>query len=88
MIVAKKIRLLPTNEQELLFFKSAGTARWAYNFFLEQSSNYYEENKKTLPEGKVRKMITSLKQDTHKWLNEVSANVAKQAVKDADAAFR
>ena len=31
---AVKIRLLPTKEQEFLFRKSAGAARWAYNYFL------------------------------------------------------
>ncbi len=86
MIVAKKIRLLPTKEQEILFFKSAGTARWAYNFFLEQTEKYYNENKKPLKEGDVRKLITALKKDSHKWLGEVSANVPKQAVKDGDTA--
>ncbi|MDY4473937.1 helix-turn-helix domain-containing protein, partial [Mitsuokella sp.] len=34
MLRGKKIRLLPTPEQEILFWKSAGTSRWAYNYFL------------------------------------------------------
>ena len=28
MLIAKKVRLLPTPEQESLFWQSAGTARW------------------------------------------------------------
>ena len=32
MLLTKKIRLKPTPEQEILFWKSAGVARWAYNF--------------------------------------------------------
>ena len=43
MILAKKIRLCPTPEQEILFWKSAGTARWAYNYFLSEQQKVYEE---------------------------------------------
>ena len=38
MLRGKKIRLLPTPEQEILFWKSAGTSRWAYNYFLARSN--------------------------------------------------
>ncbi|MGL4372244.1 MAG: helix-turn-helix domain-containing protein, partial [Turicibacter sp.] len=34
MIIGSKIKLTPTKEQEILFWKSVGTARWAYNYFL------------------------------------------------------
>lgn len=37
MIVSRKIRLNPTKEQKELFWKSAGTARWAYNYFLAEN---------------------------------------------------
>ena len=37
MLLAKKIKLCPTPEQEDLFRRSAGTARWAYNFFLSEN---------------------------------------------------
>jgi putative transposase len=30
MILAKKVRLLPTKEQEQQLWKSVGTARWAF----------------------------------------------------------
>ena len=43
MIIAIKIKLKPTKEQEVLFWKSAGTARWAYNYFLSESENHYME---------------------------------------------
>ena len=32
MILSKKIRLKPTKEQEKMLYKSAGTARFIYNF--------------------------------------------------------
>ena len=37
MLIAKKIKLNPTPEQEILFWKSAGTARFAYNYFLSEN---------------------------------------------------
>lgn len=93
MIIATKIKLRPTKEQEILFWKSAGTARWAYNYFLAESERHYQEylegkhEKKTLNEGDVRKHINNvLKKTTHTWLKEVGSNVMKQAVKDANEA--
>lgn len=93
MIIAIKIKLKPTKEQEILFWKSAGVARWSYNYFLVESERHYNEylqgkqNTKTIKEGEVRKYINNvLKKTTHTWLNEVGSNVMKQAVKDADVA--
>ena len=89
MFRAVKIRLLPTVEQEILFKKSAGTARWAYNYFLSENQRTYEETGKGMSECAIRKHITNvLKKTTHVWLSEVSSNVMKQAVKDADIALQ
>lgn len=93
---AVKIRLLPTKEQETLFWKSAGTARWAYNYFLEANEKAYKDwldngkqGKKSISEGEVRKYINNvLKKTTHMWLKEVGSNVMKQGVKDANMALQ
>lgn len=94
MLLTKKIRLKPTAEQEVLFWKSAGVARWAYNYFLSENERVYREylangktGAKTISEGDVRKHINNvLKKTTHTWLAEVGSNVMKQAVKDANNA--
>ena len=89
MLRAVKIRLLPTPEQEILFRKSAGVARWSYNYFLSENERVYQETGKGISEGAIRKHINNvLKKTTHKWLSEVSSNVMKQAVKDADIALK
>lgn len=89
MLTAIKIRLKPTKEQEILFRKSCGVARWSYNYFLAESEKYYAEHKKTLKESEVRKHINNvLKPTTHTWLKEVGCNVMKQAVRDADLALK
>lgn len=90
-----KIRLLPTKEQEVLFWKSVGVARWSYNFFLgynqEKYKEWLEDNTKErfVSEGEVRKYINNvLKKTTHTWLKDVGSNVMKQGVKDANIALQ
>lgn len=46
MIKAIKVRLYPTKHQEELMFKSAGIARFSYNWGLAFLNNYYEKNNK------------------------------------------
>lgn len=59
MILAVKIRLLPTTEQEELFFKSAGTARFAHNFFVQEMEAHHEQTGSWfVKEGEVRKKLT------------------------------
>ena len=89
MLIAKKIRLIPTSKQENLFWKSAGVSRWSYNYFLYENEKVYNEylaNNKTgksfAKEGEVRKYINNvLKKTTHTWLKEVGSNVMKQGIK-------
>jgi putative transposase len=96
MLRAIRIKLNPTPEQEVLFWKSAGTARWAYNFYLSEKERVYQEylangmsGKKDISGGEVRKYINNvLKKTTHRWLSEVGSNVMKQGVRDAENAYR
>lgn len=88
MLKGIKIKLNPTKEQELLFWKSAGISRWAYNYHLGRNKENYENGGKYLKDNVTRKEITQLKKtDEYKWLNEVGSNVIKQAVKDCNTAF-
>lgn len=96
MLLSKKIRLKPTPKQEILFWKSAGVARWSYNYFLSENERVWKEylangktGKKFITEGEIRKHINNvLKKTTHTWLSEVGSNVMKQAVKDGNNAFQ
>ena len=88
MLRGMKIALDLTDEQVQQMWKSAGVARWSYNYAITRAkkhySNYLEDNtlSKTLTEGQIRKELTVLKNTTHPWLKEVGSNVIKQAVKD------
>ena len=88
MLRGMKIALDLTDEQVQQMWKSAGVARWSYNYAItrdrEHYLNYLEDNTlpKTLTEGQIRKELTVLKNTTHPWLKEVGSNVIKQAVRD------
>lgn len=88
MLRGMKIALDLTDEQVQQMWKSAGVARWSYNYAITRAKkhylNYLENNtsSKTLTEGQIRKELTVLKNTTHPWLKEVGSNVIKQAVKD------
>ncbi|MGO1041110.1 RNA-guided endonuclease InsQ/TnpB family protein [Clostridioides difficile] len=88
MIKAKKVRLLPTKEQEEKFFKCSNIARFSYNYSLGLRIRYYKMFKKTISEQRLRKHITKRKKTKLKFLSEVSNDIPKQAVKDMNLAFK
>lgn len=89
MILAKKVRIIPNIEQEQKLRQSVGTARFIYNWTLARQEENYKNGGKFISDGDLRKELTSLKKTEElKWLNNVSNNVAKQAVKDACEAFK
>ncbi|MEQ8197236.1 MAG: transposase [Clostridiaceae bacterium] len=89
MILAKKVRIIPTTEQERKLWQSVGTARFIYNWTLARQEENYKNGGKFISDMDLRKEITKLKKtEEFKWLNEVSNNVAKQSVKDACDAYK
>ncbi|MGE6363932.1 RNA-guided endonuclease InsQ/TnpB family protein [Bacillus paramycoides] len=89
MILAQKVRLKPTKEQEQKLWKSVGTARFIYNWTLNRQQENYKSGEKFIPNGVLRKELTQLKKTNElSWLGDVSNNVAKQAVKDACDSFK
>lgn len=89
MIKTYKIQLKPNNKQQTKLFQSVGVARWAYNWTLARQEDNYKNGGKFIPDGELRKEITQLKKtEQYKWLNDVSAQIPKQAVKDACLAYQ
>ena len=89
MIKALKVKLYPTKKQEELMWKSASVARFSYNWGLNYLNNYYEENKKSLSIGNLRKIFTEIrKSEEYKWLREVSSEIPQQALKDLGDSFQ
>ena len=88
MILAKKVRLYPTEIQEQKLWQSVGTARFIYNWTIARQEENYKNGGKFIPDDDLRKEITQLKKTDLQWLSEVSNNVTKQAVKDACDSYK
>ena len=89
MIKTLKIMLIPNNKQKSKLFKSAGVARFAYNWALGREQENYKNGGNFLSDYDLRKEFTKLKStEEYKWLNDYSNNITKQAIKDACLAYR
>ena len=81
--------LIPNNKQITKLFQYAGTARFAYNWALGREKENYEAGGKFISDRELRKEFTLLKKKPeYAWLNNVSNNVTKQAIKDACDAYK
>ena len=81
--------LVPNNVQNSKMFQYAGTARFAYNWALAREKENYEKGNKFISDSELRKEFTRLRNsDEYAWLQNVSNNVTKQAIKDACAAYK
>lgn len=88
MIISIKVRLQPNRKQLTKLFQYAGTARFAYNWAIIKEQENYKQGNKFLSNNELRKEFTKLKKKSEcKWLNDISNNVTKQAIKDACNAY-
>ena len=89
MIKTIRVMLLPNNKQKTKLFQYADTARFTYNWALGREQENYKNGGKFISDGDLRKEFTQLKKtEEYAWLNNISNNVTKQAIKDACEAYR
>lgn len=89
MIKTIRVMLLPNNKQQTKLFQYANTARFAYNWALGREQENYKNSGKFISDKDLRKEFTQLKKTSeYAWLNNISNNVTKQAIKDACEAYR
>mgnify|MGYP004655797757 FL=1 len=89
MIKTIRVMLLPNSKQKTKLFQYANTARFAYNWALGREQENYKDNGKFISDCDLRKEFTQMKKtDEYSWLNEISNNVTKQAIKDACNAYK
>ncbi|MBJ8119804.1 helix-turn-helix domain-containing protein, partial [Bacillus cereus] len=87
MILAKKVRLIPTPEQEQVLRNHAGAARFAYNYCKRMSDRYFKLFGKSVSQLALQKRFTKIKKrKKYEWLKDINAQVPKQASKDFDTA--
>ena len=88
MLKTIRVMLIPNNKQRTRLFRFAGTARFAYNWALEQEQKNYDAGGKFLSDYELRRLFTQFKNEPdNQWLYTISNNVCKQAVKDAVNAY-
>ncbi|MBR1657038.1 MAG: transposase [Synergistaceae bacterium] len=89
MLKTIRVMLIPNKKQLTRLFQFAGSARFAYNWALEQEKKNYAEDGKFLSDNELRRRFTEYKKEPeNRWLYTISNNVCKQAVKDAADAYR
>ena len=89
MIKSIKVRLNPNNKQLTKLFQYAGCARFAYNWAIIREQENYKQGGRFPSDCELRREFTQLKKlPEYKWLNEVSNDVTKQAIKDACGAYK
>ena len=70
-------------------FQFANAKRFAYNWALAKQQENYKNGGKFISDNDLRKEFTSLKkQKEYSWLIGISADVTKQAIKDACSSYR
>ncbi len=89
-----KFRLYPSKDQEILLSKHFGCTRWVYNYFLNERTQYYLNNKeKDLKKKSLNyfdncKELTKIKNNTEtEWLNECNSQSLQHSLKHLDSAF-
>ena len=89
MIETIKVQLRPNNKQLTKLFQYAGCSRFAYNWAIAREQENYKLGNKFLSDNELRKEFTQLKkQENYKWLNNISNDVTKQAIKDACNSYK
>lgn len=87
MILAHKIRLCPTPEQEEYFRKACGTARFTWNWALAEWDRQYKAGEK--PTGqKLCKQFNAIKYKEFPWLKEVARDPHARPFINLNTAFR
>jgi len=89
---AYKTELDPNKRQRTLLAKSAGAARWAYNWGLSRKKEVYEQTGKSLSAIDLHKELVALKNKPKEeggvpWMYEVSKCSPQEALRCLDVAF-
>ena len=86
---AYKFRIYPNEEQKVLFAKTFGCVRWAYNHWLDRKINQYKKNKTTVTYTVCAKEMAELKKtEEYSFLREVDSVSLQQSLRHLDTAFQ
>lgn len=74
--------------QRILLAQHAGTARFAFNWGLQQRIELYEQEKKSTNAMEQHRLLNTLKKDSFPWMYDVSKCAPQEALRDLDRAFK
>ena len=82
-----KVRIYPTQEQQILLEKSFGASRFIYNHFLKLKQYLYQEFNIKITFNHMSKMLTELKRQKT-WLTVPDKCALQNTLKDLDTAYK
>ena len=82
-----KVRIYPTQEQQILLEKSFGASRFIYNHFLKLKQYLYQEFNIKITYNHMSKMLTELKRQKS-WLTVPDKCALQNTLKDLDTAYK
>ncbi|WP_088242142.1 RNA-guided endonuclease InsQ/TnpB family protein [Calothrix rhizosoleniae] len=89
MLDVLKVRIYPNKGQEISLAKSFGCSRFIWNFYLNRTNTQYEETGKGMTYCQMAKDLTQLKKlPDYEWLQEPTAAVLQQSLKNLESAFK
>lgn len=86
MLKVVKIRIYPTQEQEISLAKSFGCTRWLWNRFLAQNNEVYKQTGKGLSRFDYQKQLPQLKKE-FEWLGEAYSQCLQVVCLNLSRAF-
>jgi len=90
MLKAYKTEINPTGEQRLQISKTIGVCRYLYNLYISRNKEAYENGEKFISAYDFDKWINNVfsREEEYKWIKEVSSKARKQAICNAESAFK
>jgi putative transposase len=90
---AFKFRLYPNLEQRQALERQFGSARFVFNYFLQERIDYFAAHKGEEKQGlnyydNARLMTALKRKPEYGWLNEVNSQSLQAALRDLDTAYR
>ncbi len=85
------MELNPSEEQKIKIHQTIGVARFVYNFYIAHNKEVYEKEGKFVSGMDFSKWLNNEyipSNQEMKWIKEVSSKARKQAIMNADQAFR
>ena len=84
LLIGKKVRLQPNNEQEQTFRRFAGANRFSWNESLAFYESIYKDKGEYATLSDMMKHLQDLKHNNpdYAWLNDIPEAITKQVIKD------